>query len=169
MVRVFAMCSPTPGCGKDVVKDFLVKTYPAVTKGWAFANYLKEVAKTLGWNGEKDKRGRELLIDLGLTVRKHDINFWVNKVVMGIRESNKDFHVISDLRFLNEYEVLRRAFGDNLTVIGVERPGVGEEWKNDPSQVEYSLIPKNHVITNDGNLIDYLEKIDKIARGYYAN
>lgn len=169
MVRVFAICSPTPGCGKDVVKDFLVQSYPGITKGWAFASYLKDVAGTLGWDGKKDKRGRELLIDLGLTVRKYNINFWVNKVVTGMRESTKDYHAVSDLRFLNEYEVLRRAFGDNLTVIGVERPGVGEEWKNDPSQVEYSLIPKNHVIANDGNLIDYLEKIDRIARGYYAN
>ena len=64
-MKVVAFCSPVPECGKDTVCSIMG------LKRFAFADRLKEIAYSIGWDGKKDDRGRKLLIDLGAAIRAY--------------------------------------------------------------------------------------------------
>lgn len=49
---------------------------------------------------------RNILENLGSSVRKYDVDFWVNALITTIRNSTEDI-VIDDMRYPNEYDLLR--------------------------------------------------------------
>lgn len=106
------------GSGKNEAAKCLGELLPI--KQYAMADKLKCVALSLGWNGEKDKKGRKFLQELGQCARNYDENVWVDMVINQIKEFNKvglpHIDVITDIRFPNEIKQLENAFGD-ITVI----------------------------------------------------
>lgn len=73
-----------------------------------YGAYLKDTARTIwGWNGEKDKTGRQLLQWWGTdAVRAKDPDFWVRAVgnIAVMAEPYLDYLIIDDCRFKNEIE-----------------------------------------------------------------
>ena len=57
------ICSPTAEVGKDLATKFFEENYSGIRI--AFADKVKEIAKLMGWNGEKDEKGRKLLTNIG--------------------------------------------------------------------------------------------------------
>ena len=125
-----------------------------------YGQYVKDTAKTIwNWNGEKDKKGRELLQWWGTDiVREQDPNFWVDSVVRLAKVIDKyvDYLIVDDCRFINEIEAWRaikyvaldsatdalsskQRFSDIIT-IRVERPGhenaLTPEQRRHPSETE---------------------------------
>lgn len=102
------------GCGKDTAGAVLVEL------GWtrrAFADPIKAVATDIGWRGNKDPEGRELLQRLGVACREHlDPDVWIRPVLTDPPERL----VITDVRFPNEAAAIKAAGG---YVIRIERPG----------------------------------------------
>lgn len=114
------------GSGKTSVSKYIQNKFMEKYKNSyvliiPFAKSLKEFAKELGWNGEKDEKGRKLLQLLGTEVGRKciDENIWVNKwkenvlnILKTIKLSN-DIHVryililIDDVRFDNEAKYLK--------------------------------------------------------------
>jgi hypothetical protein len=87
-----------------------------------FSIPVKEAALDLGWNGEKDAKGRRLLQLIGKEVMRDciDPDYLVRKMETQIEraaEAAIDICIIDDLRFLNEYGYLRaeRAFICKIT------------------------------------------------------
>jgi dephospho-CoA kinase len=127
------------GAGKDVVANFLVKNF-GFTR-YAFADALKKyVAKKYGISlalmySQEGKNSivcidntavtiRELLISEATAQRKIDPDIWANILVEQIQSKAVDRVVISDFRFTNEWEVLRKNFSKKIQTIWVMRPGM---------------------------------------------
>lgn len=75
------------------------------------------------------------------------------------REASKHSHVVvTDLRFQNEYDVIRRLWG---TVVRIERPGMSDSDEHQ-SETEMIGFQENVLILNDGSLEDLEKKVLEI-------
>ena len=75
------------------------------------------------------------------------------------REASKHSHVvITDLRFQNEYDVVRHLWG---TVVHIERPGMDDSDEHQ-SETELFHLTHDHLILNDGSLLDLEKKVLEI-------
>lgn len=133
--------------GKDTLGQILVDQYDFTRV--AFADAIKHHARLLGWDGNKDERGRRFLQTLGTeVVRAYNPDFWVETAM---REAiQHDAVVITDCRYCNEVEAVKTNGG---IVVRVERPGVGPA--NDHSS-ENELGPEDCdlVVHNSGTIED---------------
>lgn len=86
----------------------------------AFADYLKFIAeKYYGWNGEKDKDGRELLQQLGTNlIRERCHNFWADSLfnLVSVLHPDFDYVVVDDCRFPNEISVFEESYLRTISV-----------------------------------------------------
>ena len=117
------MVTGKAGSGKDTFFK-LAKRYYAYTHvticDFAFADKVKEVAYACGWNGNKDDKGRKLLQDVGALGRAYDKNVWVNCVLRDIKSLNRGVTpIITDLRFANEYTVIRDTLKEPIYVVNI--------------------------------------------------
>jgi len=130
--------------GKDTAADFLAKQ--ATFRGWRvlrmnYADQLKYLARQyLGWNGEKDAKGRTLLQTLGTEkVRNRFPNYWVDTTigVAKIFQHDYDYIIIGDCRFSNEVSRWSDE-GFSVITVHVERPdfdnGLTHKQKQHPSE-----------------------------------
>jgi hypothetical protein len=69
---------------------------------------LKNYARLLGWNGEKDKKGRRLLQLIGTECGREciDQDIWVKKW-WETASKESGYVIVDDLRFQNEYDGIR--------------------------------------------------------------
>ena len=65
----------------------------------------------------------------------------------------------------NEEEGLRRVFGKDLFIIGVERC-VDDSLIGDPTQSYYPFIKKDLIIRNNGTMDDLKREVYRIDRCY---
>lgn len=164
------LVSGQAGAGKDTFFE-LAETIVSARR-IAFADELKEIAEeNFNWDKEKDKAGRQLLIDIGRTARNYNENFWVNKVINKIKTilyypyliALTDYIIVTDWRYQNEYERMKDAFGkDNVISLRIERESfqstLTPEQKKDQSEVDLENFPFDFVIEN-GTLDDFLANI----------
>ena len=136
-IKVIAICGSNHGVGKttfaEFIQDAIMRLIGKRTKVamYSFAECIKECAEHLiGYSSvweHKDepckylngKTGRDLLIAIGEMVKK-DFNksFFVDRVIADIKSDTfNDVFIIDDLRFPIELEELRKAFGNDLTVV----------------------------------------------------
>ena len=95
---------------------------------------------------------QEILPDTG---RK----FWISSFIQRHLVNDKKI-VISDLRFLHEYEELQKATQNQLLVIRVERNNCMESAHI--SEKEYKTIPADIVVTNDGSIDELYTQLVKL-------
>ncbi len=90
-----------------------------------FASYLKFICKEhFGWDGKKDKAGRQILQHVGTDiVRKRNPNFWVKTVADFLETFGEDFDTIicDDVRFPNEIDYFQNTDPFSYTSIRVVR------------------------------------------------
>ena len=105
---------------------------------------------------------QELLPDIGRS-------FWVKQLVDKIKknqsnEENKTV-IISDLRFIHEYDMIKREFKDSQVVI-VKIQKNEKLQPNQPnktnhcSELEWQLIKHNILLDNNGTIQDLYKQID---------
>ena len=98
-------------------------------------------------------------------------NFFANTLTNYIRnagnsENDKRF-VISDLRFIHEYEMLLNMPNINIkdiTIVRVIRPSENRAKEQDPhvSELEYVNIPYDIIMINNGTIDDYIRRFEQI-------
>ena len=125
----------------DFLKDLLTQQGNKVL-AINYADHLKHLAtQYMGWDGNKDEKGRTLLQLLGTEkVRSRFPNYWIDHVIQlaKIFEGDFDYILIGDCRFPNE---IKRWEDEKYKVITVfvERKGfesmLNEEQKNHPSEI----------------------------------
>lgn len=84
-----------------------------------FARMVKETAFVMGWDGEKDDKGRKLLQEIGMTGREYDLDLWANHAITYIKDCDGqgfEYYLIDDWRFPNEAKVIVKHFHPVLKV-----------------------------------------------------
>jgi hypothetical protein len=194
MPKIIAICGAKRS-GKDVLADYLVKKYNY--ERLAFADPLKLVVKKLfnfeddqvgiGEDEGTDKKDiiderwgitpRAALQFFGTEVMQEKIqellpnikrNFFANTLKNHIEnaEEGKKF-VISDLRFIHEYDMLANlsnvAHKDKM-IIRVIRPSKHRIKEQEPhiSEVEYTNIPYDIIMINNGSIDEYISRFEKL-------
>jgi len=129
------------GAGKDTAARALLE------RGWqrvGFADAIKTKAYFLGWDGLKDERGRRLLQDLGMAMRRFDENFWIHKAQNSMKGGPC---VFTDVRFHNEAEFIRESGG---IIVRVVRPWL--QISDHESEAGQLAIRSDQSIINDGSI-----------------
>ena len=148
------------GSGKDTAASILCASLNYKIE--SFAAELKRTCLFLGWDGEKDARGRKLLQDVGMAFREYSEDIWVN-LTCGKLLPNVP-HVFSDVRFINEAEYIKNKLNGILIRIIRNDLALTEthEHISESGQVE---IPVDYVILNDGSIDELQQKILQIVEG----
>lgn len=168
--KVIVLISGKAQHGKDTCAKILCDAHGFVR--YAFADELKRTATAMGWNGQKDEHGRRLLQELGAVGRTYDQNIWVNKVLEKLKAKNEMRAVVSDCRFPNEIECVRKFGEENgySTVFvrvdrpGYKAPGMTPEAEADPSETSLDAHLPDVRLVNDGSEEDLAKKISKEMR-----
>lgn len=117
-----------------------------------FADYLKEVAYTLGWDGVKDDKGRRGVQLLGTDVVRDcfNPNLWIEKWE---EELVPEFITITDdLRFINEAKAIQEKEGVLIEIIGRQTDlGKNKTHKSEEGVPGHFF---NITIPNEGTLED---------------
>ncbi len=173
------LISGKAGVGKTTTAHMIMdvlRTKPCMYS--PFATSLKSISKEVfGWNGEKDDKGRSLLINLARVIRDYDIDFWARLVYdlaeKTLADVNFDYLIVDDWRYLNEMDVAISRYGlENVLTIRVERPDgeilKGTRQYNDPSETSLPSadsiggVMYKWVIYNNGTLDDLRQKIEYV-------
>lgn len=171
------------------MKKKLEDKFPELrTERYSFSNPIKFVAQAfIGWDKEKDEKGRKLLQDIGKVGREYDIHIWV-KHLLGQMDKNfgsnshiypANFVIVDDWRFPDELSYLK--FNPILDVITVRvfgRGGLDGDVAFDVSEnslpevteeaLEYYMrmnpnsFGYDFQINNDNNLELLETKLDKV-------
>lgn len=109
---------------------------------------------------------RALAILEGSVKRSANSAYWVQRVVNKINEENDSVSdvenfVISDLRYRSEVEQLRKAFGDNLITVRINR--FDDSPSSDPSERDLDNAPFDFTLDNKGTLEELLAKVEKLV------
>jgi len=138
-----------------------------------FARMVKETAMFMGWNEEKDAKGRKLLQNIGNIGREYDMNLWADHAVAYIQELAGTFSYIfiDDWRFPNEENVVKDCYSPVITV-RLRRADKfhtlhGTALYNDISEISLPDHDEyyDHVINNDGTL----EQLEEQAKKFVKN
>jgi hypothetical protein len=141
--------------GKDTFAQILKETaYPQIVIVHAFAKALKDDLKDLfqerfgadvySLEGEQKELLRKILIAYGTVWREIDPLHWVKEVEKSIdvwhsmeRPESEMIHVITDFRFPNEYEHMKKKYGPAFSLLFLERPDCIE-----PTPEEKQTLPE---------------------------
>lgn len=141
-----------PGAGKSTAAGFLASA--AVEAGYtptiiSFAKSVKDTARSLGWDGTKDEKGRRFLEDIGMGARNYNpdtwVNLWAEDVLNHVKYLKNPLVICDDCRFPNEVKKIK-SFNGWLVKIhrdGVERPDLRAEQFM-PDNNDFDLIYENN-------------------------
>lgn len=118
---------------------------------------LRTLVKDVGWdNAKKHPEVRDLLIRIGTEGGRQILgeDIWINQAMGGGRLRKDRHYVVTDVRFLNEAEAVRKRGG---VVVRVERPGYGPVRDHDSENHDEALW--DLVIVNDGTLDELRIKV----------
>jgi len=183
------------GSGKGTVSDYLVNNYGFITE--SYAKSVKDcVSSIFGWprhllegDTQESRVFREqvdewwsyaldipnftpryMLQQFGTDIMREHFNreIWIHSVRKRILSSENNI-VISDVRFPNEYNMIKDMGG---SVILIKR-GTDPQWLKDyvnlgikppdnihESEYSWTTMDYNYIVYNDGNLPELYEQID---------
>lgn len=146
------------GSGKDTVAARLVDHHGYARV--AFADPLKAVARAIGWDGNKDDEGRQLLQNLGVAMRDevHE-DVWVGKAMVEVLRIEGPA-VITDVRFPNEAKRIRSMGGE---IWHINRPGIGPV-NDHVSERAWADIAPDCAVYNSSNVPTLHSYVDLNAR-----
>lgn len=159
----------------DKLRDFLYALNPVVRVepvidpryldpvGYEISR-VKNVIDQYGWDGYKETiyvdEIRPLLQRLGTEAGRGVLgpNIWIDSALNNLDPEGK--YVVTDCRFPNEAEAIRHRHGQ---IFRVNRAGVGPA-NDHPSEISLDTWSFDAVITNNGSLEEYREKVREIAK-----
>jgi len=176
---VIILVSGKAGVGKTTFANFVMKHLPPDVKKYsakgAFATIVKQVAKMMGWNGQKDDNGRKLLQNVGNVGREYNSDTWVGTLINFLMEVNiipLDLIIIDDWRFPNELNwFLDKSLEYKVYTVRISAPSreslKGTPYYNDVSETSLPDEPSNYnyYIDNEGSL----EALEQAAKDVLEN
>jgi hypothetical protein len=170
---IIAICGAKRS-GKDVIADYLVQNhnYEKIKIAQPLKNILKELFTLSDDQLESDLKDvvdsnwnvtpRQIMQFFGTEIMQYKIQellstigrkFWINLLLTKLKTNKK--YVISDLRFIHEYEELIK---HNAFIIKVIRPDTKQDTHC--SEQEFKNIPCDLVLQNDKDIETLLIKFN---------
>lgn len=154
---VIILVSGKAEAGKDTVSRIIAESCElSGVRIVHFATPVKKVAKELGWDGEKDEKGRSLLQWLGDGVKKFNPTLWAEKAyktVNGFKRIKMRVFVFPDCRYHDEVSYFKDRFS-HVYVLRVVRNGhvskLTDEQKFHPSECDLDNYDFDAIVHNDG-------------------
>lgn len=171
MKKTIILISGKKGTGKTTLANDIIKTFDA--ERMSFADPIKQQAKefvqSLGFVWEVQKElYRPIIQATGTALRNLDENYWINKAIDRVEDSDKKIIVFDDCRFIGEM----KAFDDfktsgDYTVIKVKskRKSIYASGDTDISEVNLDNISDaswDLVFTDADITKDIVQRIAKI-------
>jgi len=167
---VFILISGKAGVGKTTSANFMdqIIKEESITKSIrivGFAKGVKYTATEMGWDGEKDLKGRKLLQDIGKAGREYDKDLWVKYLINMIETGvvYPDIILVDDWRFPNEYEFIKNITYYTVVTIKIVAPEreilKGTEYYNDISETSLDNFDGFDYIVDNGGSKEMLETI----------
>lgn len=176
-MKVIGICG-SKRVGKDTIADMLSIMYGF--EKVHIASKLKNVCKVLFdftddqlnsdakdvINADYNTTPRKLLQFIGTDIMQYEIqkilncgrDFWIDDFVKNIRKKEMNF-VVSDLRFVHEYNKLKNEFKDDFVVIKV----IGKCNSDDHiAENDWKNIVHDYEIINNSTIEDLKAKVDQI-------
>lgn len=150
--------------GKTTVARYLETTYDFHVT--AFADPIKQFARSVGWDDQKDERGRTLLQDIGTVVRKYNKTFWIEKMVAGLPATKSI--AVDDMRMQLEHEELSKV-GFKTILIRRDPSRILDaptSTVNHVTEMEVDGIKPWRVIENNGTFEDLYASVDQLVKEY---
>ena len=168
-IPILGICGPA-GSGKtSVAKHFVDRFHHQVRPVHVinFAAALKDAAETIGWDGEKDERGRKLLQILGTDIGRKliDADIWVKtwmRLVYSAQYRSTCLIVADDVRFDNEAAAIREMGGRVIKLTGR-----AEDLGDNAGHVSEAGVSDKFVdveINSSCELSDLLLRVEHYAR-----
>ena len=117
---------------------------------YSFGKKVKEVAVDLFDMKEKD---RSLLVNIGTKMREIDSNVWVNYVINQTKD--KEYCIIDDLRYQNEYDALIKNGFKVIQLIVDSKTQEERIIKTYPNNYEDHIKNRDHI--SEKNLFNWIE------------
>lgn len=173
---IIALTGPK-GSGKDTVGELIKEMYPQLSpKTIAFADPIKKqiahifnltsidqydefkrstlltfLTQDMHYPSQFSVEGRRVVREIGMLMRSYDEKQFTNYVVGEIRYEPMNFWVVTDLRFDNEFTVLKTL---GAKIIKIIRPHYSYDGHITERAFDDHLVDK--LLMNDGNL-EYLK------------
>ena len=132
------------------------------------AKRMKEQAKMLGWDGEKDEKGRRLLQEISWPIKHYfGEDIYAKWCLEQAQEAKLDILLIDDVRMLAEIEYFRRVKDegliDDFQLIRVNRPNhkskLNEKQLADVSETQLDNYEFNYIYENQGTISEFGELV----------
>lgn len=156
--------------GKDLAAEFILKFYPGDVRKFADPLYrlMYETQEFLGLPKEKDRLFLQLIgTDWG---RAKDPNIWVNTLFSTLDLNSDKNIIITDARFLNEFEALK---ANGFILVKIEssdelRKQRGATLMSHASEVDMDLYTDyDYVIENNGTVFNFYSKLSHMLTDIY--
>ena len=157
------------GCGKTTVTNILTNEFPHTTE-IRLADYVVNACKAFGI----DNPTREDLVRIGTDIGRNQISkrVWIDQALKDIKLEPKMNHIISDVRFDNEYEIFfNEGFFPVLIDCDLEtrvervikRDGkINYELLNHESEQNYKRFKPLYILDNNGTFDDLYKEIEEM-------
>ena len=168
MKKIFIL-NGSGGVGKDTfvqcVKDYTFRIKDKYVQHISSVDKVKTAAKNIGWNGEKDEKGRKFLSDIKMALSDYDdspFKYIENQVEFFRMESYYGVLFI-DIREPEEIERAKKEFGAQTILITSNRVEQVTSNMADAGVHEYQY---DIVIENNGTLEDLFDSAIKFSQEF---
>lgn len=170
------LISGRAGVGKSLtaklMKEYL-DTLKLKSAIFPFAFGVKQSAEFMGWDKNKDEKGRQLLIDVGMAGRKYDPDLWCKTTFKYIIPEASgfpfDFVLVDDCRFENEINYVKNDWTYQTFTVRVISPDreclKGTPQYDDISETSLTNeMDYNYYILNLFSLEELKERAEQIIK-----
>ncbi len=172
---VVILVSGKAGSGKDTFFDEVsTSNINANFHRFGFADYVKDIAIRIGWDGKKDERGITFLQELSYSARKYKDNIWTKRIIDFVEENkllNSSFMevvVVTDCRYPDQINFIKDHY-DNVYSVRIDRPSLHDSLnyhqKLHPSEVSLDSYKSFDKRLQNENIIKYREDVIKFLNG----
>lgn len=153
------------GSGKTTMCELITKIIGRNCKIISFADPLKRIALSLGWEGEKDEKGRRLLQLLGTEVGRGCVaeDIWLRHYTMQLFENRKEEIIFTDdMRFENEIALIKEYGGTTVNLKG--RSDIAKGASGHSSEKQMPDDEFDFTINNDGDMGKFTKSITTMLK-----